>query len=168
MLRDCYAHGGMGKRAWGRKGQGKAFKGNRPWPYPQKRLAQPWPLRCSWTTAIRTSTSSRTNSANSFAADVPAADAALMAATQRPISEAALKEVWRTGLEKTAVLVHLRFGGQKPPRGRPEVHGRTRGIEKGRHRPRRLPCGDDIQSGESQLTVLPEFLYCPTKPCIFL
>ena len=66
-----------------------------------------------------------------FAADVPAAQAALMAATQRPVTEAALSEGLPTddaGLEAHPVVVRVRYNGSERPRGLAALHGGARRL----------------------------------------
>ncbi len=68
-----------------------------------------------------------------FAADVPANTAALMAATQRPVTYAALgRAVGRARVEDDPVLVPGRARGRGHPAGGPGVHGRSRRLPHGR------------------------------------
>ena len=74
-----------------------------------------------------------------FAADVPEADAALMAATQRPIMGAASIEPSATATSKTApVLVHLRRPRPEHSAGRTGIHGEASAFEEDSGSGRRL------------------------------
>ena len=68
-----------------------------------------------------------------FAADVPEGPAALMFATQRPVTEAAFNEAAGTPAWKSdSILVHLRATRQKHPGCRARFHGPAGGSERNR------------------------------------
>ena len=82
-----------------------------------------------------------------FAADVPLADAKLMAETQRPIKAAAGQRSLRTScMEVHSFLVHLRRPRSEYSAGSAVVHGRTCQRQGGRGRERRVTCGDGFAS----------------------
>ncbi len=84
---------------------------------------------------------------NQFAADVSAGEAKLMAATQRPIAEAALAEsASEAAWKQILFLVCVWRSGQEHPAAGAGVHGEARQLARDCRREGRFACRDGVQA----------------------